>query len=165
MGCDYTTSILSSFKNELHSEIVISRKYLLSKNKSPNKFNRLIQKKKTLNLESTKNMGEIDENKNIKNHLKKALTLNNLTEKNELYYSDKFILRLPAEKFNKLFDDNINGYDNNTKNKKEIKQFSFNKFELYFSEKNNLTSSLNTAESTIETENYKKNNINKREIK
>lgn len=171
MGCDYPSSVLSSYQNELHSEIVTTRNYLLSKSKYSNKLNGLIQKRKILNLKSTQNIGKIDENLNIKNHLKKSFTLNNIMKRNELYYSEKIILRLPVEKFNKLFDDNINEYYNNTYNKKKIKKFSFNKNELYLSKRNNFISSLdsinlNSAKSTIESESCKNNSIrnSKKEI-
>ena len=171
MGCDYPSSVLSSYQNELHSEIVTTRNYLLSKSKYSNKLNGLFQKRKILNLKSTQNIGKIDENLNIKNHLKKSFTLNNIIKRNELYYSEKIILRLPVEKFNKLFDDNINEYYNNTYNKKKIKKFSFNKNELYLSKRNNFISSLdsiilNSAKSTIESESCKNNSIrnSKKEI-
>lgn len=171
MGCDYPSSVLSSYQNELHSEIVTTRNYLLSKSKYSNKLNGLYQKRKILNLKSTQNIGKIDENLNIKNHLKKSFTLNNIMKRNELYYSEKIILRLPVEKFNKLFDDNINEYYNNTYNKKKIKKFSFNKNELYLSKRNNFISSLdsinlNSAKSTIESESCKNNSIrnSKKEI-
>ena len=171
MGCDYPSSVLSSYQNELHSEIVTTRNYLLSKSKYSNKLNGLYQKRKILNLKSTQNIGKIDENLNIKNHLKKSFTLNNIMNKNELYYSEKIILRLPVEKFNKLFDDNINEYYNNTYNKKKIKKFLFNKNELYLSKRNNFISSLdsiilNSAKSTIESESCKNNSIrnSKKEI-
>ena len=171
MGCDYPSSVLSSYQNELHSEIVTTRNYLLSKSKYSNKLNGLYQKRKILNLKSTQNIGKIDENLNIKNHLKKSFTLNNIIKRNELYYSEKIILRLPVEKFNKLFDDNINEYYNNTYNKKKIKKFSFNKNELYLSKRNNFISSLdsinlNSTKSTIESESCKNNSIrnSKKEI-
>ena len=56
MGCDYPSSVLSSYQNELHSEIVTTRNYLLSKSKYSNKLNGLYQKRKILNLKSTQNI-------------------------------------------------------------------------------------------------------------
>ena len=166
MGCDYQSSVLSSFKNELNSEIIIKHKFLIPKNENSIEINGQISKRKLFYLKAIQNIGEIGENSHIKN-LSVTHTFNHLEKNNDLNFSDNVKLRLSVEKFNELFDDNINVYYNNTMNRKDIKHISFNSNDLFLSNKNKNSSNIdiieiNSFESTLESENCKNKNIKSR---
>ena len=161
MGCKYPSDTLSSYQNELITELNSNRKFLLSKNHNYLNKTTSILKRKDVNLYSTQNGRNF-----ITQSTNENLSELNASKNLELNKSNIFIQRLSLQKLNELFDDSdIESYNKPI----NLKKFTFMDQRLSISNKNNNTKqSLNsTLENTMEIKNKRKKNkkINKRKIK
>ena len=152
MGCIYPYDALSTFQNELKTELDTNRKELLSKfNESLNSVI-LNENKNGMNLYSSQ---IIQINSNIKKNFAIDSSLSNNL--------NNFVPRLSLQKMNELFDDkDIDFYKDNPKNLKQLSCSKNNNNNLSII--NSIEKSLNsTLENT--TEKAKKNKSNISQIK